>query len=293
MKAHPNLLSVDLEEWFVVDIFSDRFSMDEWSSLPSTVVRNSHRLLDLFERKGVKATWFTLGWCAEHFPQLMREIVDAGHEIGCHSYYHQRVNRMTPEQFRSDTERALNAVAEAVGFQPQGYRAPSWSVSPGMPWVFDVLSELGFKYDSSIFPVKHDLYGIPEGPRDAFKVACSGGGTLWEIPASTIRILGRNLPVGGGGYLRHSPYWYSRAMIRRLNAIGRPAVVYIHPWEFDPDPPRLDSLSPLQRFRTYSSTTVFLSKLSRLLDDFEFMAVEDYVLDRARVRIGFERETGD
>jgi polysaccharide deacetylase family protein (PEP-CTERM system associated) len=288
MITTRNVLTVDLEEWFVVEVLAGRYTPDDWPKLPATVVRNTRRLLELFHRKDRRATFFVLGWCAEQYPQLMREIVDAGHEIACHSYYHVRVDSLTPEQFRHDTTRVLDAVVAATGVKPIGYRAPSWSLNPSTTWAFEILSELGFEYDSSIFPIKHDLYGVPGAPRNIFKMSLTGGKTLWEVPASTIRFLGQNLPVTGGGYLRHSPYWYSRAMIRKLNREGLPAIVYIHPWELDPDLPKIEGLSAMQRFRTYGSTSVLAMKLERLLGDFDFVSMSEYVMATTRRKIGFE-----
>ncbi|MBI5266213.1 MAG: DUF3473 domain-containing protein [candidate division Zixibacteria bacterium] len=285
-----NILTVDLEEWFVVEALAGRYPQDRWPSLTPTVTRNTHRLLDLFHRKKCHATFFVLGWCAERYPQLMREIVDAGHEIGCHSFHHVRVDAMTAEQFREDTRRVQAIVAEATGVKPIGYRAPSWSLNPSTSWAFDILGELGFTYDSSIFPIKHDLYGVPQAPRRAFRMSLSGGRYLWEVPASTVRFLGQNLPVTGGGYLRHSPYWYSKAMVRKLNHEGMPAVVYIHPWELDPDLPKIEGLTAVQRFRTYGSTSVLAMKLERLLDDFDFTPMGEYVVSLTRRKIGFESE---
>lgn len=273
-----------------MEIFSDRYSFEDWAKLPSTLVHNSRLLLDLFERKSVRATWFVLGWCAERHPDLIREIYRAGHEIACHSYRHRQVGTLTPEAFRADTERARDAVTGAVGVPPSGYRAPSWSLDETVPWAFETLAELGFEYDSSIFPIKHDIYGMPGGPRHLFKMKFDSGKYLYEVPASTYRLFGQNLPIGGGGYLRHSPYWYSRRMIRRLNSQGHPVVVYVHPWEFDPDPPGVKGLSAVQRFRTYGSTGTFVYKLERLLDEFEFACMADYIAFTTKKKIGFDRQ---
>ncbi len=289
MSYPINLLSVDLEEWFVVEVFSGRYSEKQWDSLPSTVIINSRRLLELFRRKNVRATWFVLGWCAKKYPDLMREIVDNGHEIGCHSYTHKRVDSMSRESFKEDTEKAMEAITKAIGSPPRGYRAPSWSISASNSWAFETLANLGFEYDSSIFPIKHDLYGMPEGPRSMFKMAFDSGKYLWEIPSSTYRLLGRNIPVSGGGYLRHSPYWYSKLMIDRMNAKGDPVLIYVHPWEIDPDPPPVDNLSVMQKFRMSGSVKVFRHKMERLLSDFRFTNLADYIQKTSRRKIGFER----
>jgi polysaccharide deacetylase family protein (PEP-CTERM system associated) len=282
-----NLLTVDLEEWFVVEIFSERFEMNQWEELPSTVVRNTRRLLSLFERHDVRATFFVLGWIAQRYPDLLQELVNRGHEVACHSFGHRRVDKMSVDDFRRDTEMAVDAIVKAIGNRPAGYRAPSWSINDSIPWAFQTLAELGFEYDSSLFPIKHDIYGIPDGPRRPFKMTFDNGRYLYELPASTVRVLGRNIPLAGGGFFRHSPYWYSRRMVRKLNSMGQPAVVYIHPWEFDPDPPRITGLSTLQKYRTYSSTSLLLYKFNKLLKDFEFTTVSDYLYRFKKRRIGF------
>lgn len=289
MNAPLNFLTVDLEEWFVVEALRSIMSPDDWSELPSTVVSNSRRLLKLFHDRQVQTTWFILGWAADRFPSLIAEIADHGHEIACHSYWHRRVDSLDRETFKEDTERAVEAIYNATGIQSVGYRAPSWSIHDKIPWAFEVLAELGFEYDSSIFPIKHDLYGMPYGPREMFKMEFADGRTLYEFPSSTYRVMGKNVPVSGGGYLRHSPYWYSRQMIRRINKTGLPAMIYVHPWEVDPDPPKVDGLSPVQWFRTYGSTDIFAYKLDRLLSDFRFVSIADYLAGKLRRPIGFDR----
>jgi len=285
----PNLLTVDLEEWFVVETLADRFSPQDWMDLPSTLERNCNRLLRLFARHDVRATWFVVGWCAERYPALMYRIAERGHEIACHSFGHRMVDRLSPDEFRLDTRRAINAIMESTGVRPLGYRAPSWSLSEKVPWAFEILADLGFEYDSSIFPIKHDVYGMPDGPRQPFRMTFDQSRFLYELPATTVRRWGRNIPIGGGGYLRHSPYWYSRRMIRRVNRGGQPVMVYMHPWEIDPEPPPVTGLSLTQRFRTYGSTATFEQKLDRLLSEFQFIPVIDYVRSITRHRIGFER----
>ncbi|PWB67851.1 polysaccharide deacetylase family protein [candidate division GN15 bacterium] len=288
MARQPNLLTVDLEEWYVVEILQNRFSFEEWPGLNSTLQRNVRRLLTVFDQHQVRATWFVLGWCAERLPALIDEIAERGHEIACHSFAHKRVDSMSEELFRADTTRAIKAIENATGVKPRGYRAPSWSINENCSWAFRVLSELGFQYDSSIFPIKHDLYGMPSAPRRMFKMTFEDGRTLWEVPSVPFRLLGFNLPMAGGGYLRHSPYWYTKMMIRLLNGQNLPAMVYMHPWELDPEPPEIPGLTAVQRFRTYGSTALFLQKLDKLLRDFEFMSIGEYVNKYGRRRIGFE-----
>lgn len=283
-----NIFSVDLEEWYVVEALSNRYKRDDWTSLPSLVVRNSLKLLELLNRYDVKATWFVLGWCADQFPDLIQEIFASGHEIGCHSYYHRRVDSLGRDLFKKDTEQAINAILKATGVLPYGYRAPSWSINAGNPWAFETLADMGFLYDSSIFPIKHDIYGWPDGPRHMFKMEFGNGRLLYELPATTYRVMGRNIPVGGGGYFRHSPYWYSRMVIKSLNEAGHPVVFYIHPWEIDPELPRVEGLSMLQKFRTYGSTSLLRLKVERLLSEFSFTTASNYMQLFKKRRIGFE-----
>ncbi|HSG99645.1 MAG TPA: XrtA system polysaccharide deacetylase, partial [candidate division Zixibacteria bacterium] len=228
-----NVLTVDLEEWFVVEIFAGRIDPSEWESLPSRVEHSGYLILEALEERKTRATFFVLGWVAERHPGLIKDIAHAGHEIACHSYWHRRVDLLTPEVFREDTARALEVIERAAGVRPRGYRAPSWSINSDAVWALDILADLGFQYDSSVFPVKHDIYGDVKAPQRLAKLNLSNGRSILEFPASTVRLFGRNLPVAGGGYLRHSPYWYSSMMIRRLNREGHPAMVYVHPWEFD------------------------------------------------------------
>ncbi len=288
MSRPVNFLTVDLEEWYVVEALNQRFDFEHWPTLESTVVQNTVRLLQLFDRKNIHATFFVLGWVAEKHPQLIAEIADRGHEICCHSYRHVRVDKLDAAQFRDDTSKAIDVISKAAGVRPRGYRAPSWSINADCSWAFEVLAELGFDYDSSIFPIKHDIYGMPNAPRQLFKMSFPNGKQLWEFPCATLRFFGYNLPLAGGGYLRHSPYWYSRLMVRKLNKQGMPAMVYIHPWEIDPHPPEVEGLSPLQRFRTYGSTSILEQKLDRLLDDCQFTTMSDFLVRHTRRPIGFE-----
>jgi len=287
MDQNLNLLTVDLEEWFVVDVLSNRFVFEDWDNLPSTVTENSYRLLDLFRRYNTTATWFVLGWCAQKYPQLIQKIFNQGHEIACHSYRHLPVNRMGPSSFRKDTELAIEAIVKAIGARPVGYRAPSWSIDATIPWAFEVLAELGFEYDSSIFPIKHDIFGMPSGPRHCFKIQLANSLSLYEIPATTYRIFGHNIPIAGGGFLRHAPYWYSSSIIRKINRKGRPVMVYIHPWEIDSNPPPVKDLSFLQRYRSYGATSIMNYKLEKLMRDFSFTTMYDYIRLQEKRRIGF------
>ncbi len=235
----PDALSVDVEDYFHVEAFADRIRPDTWEQYPSRVVDNTRRVLELFSGAGVRGTFFILGWVAEKFPRLVREIHAAGHELGCHSYLHQCIWRLTPEQFREDTRRALAAIQDAVGSPATGYRAPTFSIVERTLWAVEILAEEGLQYDSSVFPVRHDVYGMPSAPRSAFRWELSNGHSMPELPMSTIRMLGSNLPVGGGGYLRLLPMAYSRCGQRILRRSRQPLQLYLHPWEIDPDQPRL------------------------------------------------------
>ncbi len=285
-----NILTVDLEEWFVVENLKDNIKYSDWDELPSRVVGNAERLLELFDRHGVRATFFVLGWVADRFPHLIQNIALSGHEIACHSFRHIMVNKVEKDVFQSDTEMAIQAIKRACGIAPAGYRAPSWSIDSSTPWAFEILARLGFTYDSSIFPVKHDIYGDPMGPKEIFRMRLESGRLLFEVPASTINIFGKNLPICGGGYLRHSPLWYTCKVIDKLNRENKPAVVYVHPWELDMELPRLKGLTMFQRYRQYGSISTLMRKLERLLSEFEFGPAGAYVEKLTRKPIGFERD---
>lgn len=287
MNKIRNIFTIDLEEWFVVEIFSGRYNINNWNELETTVFENSLTLLNLLNRYNIKATWFVLGYCAEKHPEMVQEISHFGHEIACHSYAHRRVDLMTPDEFKKDTERAMSAIISAIGQPPRGYRAPSWSLNSTTPWAFELLAEMGFDYDSSIFPIKHDIYGWPDGPTKEFKMKFDSGKTLIELPASTINILGKNIPVAGGGYFRHSPYWYTKAVVKNLNKKGIPSIFYIHPWEVSENLPKLEGLTLLQKFRTYSSNAILKYKMKRLMEDFHFTSVAEHLGLYRKNRIGF------
>ncbi len=284
-----NILTVDLEDWFVVENLRQKISSDQWDQFPLRIEDTTHRLLELFNKYNVRATFFILGWIAKKIPDLMGEIAGFGHEIACHSYCHTRVDHLGEDAFRDDTKRAIEVITNASGIVPIGYRAPSWSINSSVPWAFEILAELGFKYDSSIFPIKHDIYGEPSAPRRIFRMKLKSGRTIYEIPASTIKLFGKNMPVCGGGYLRHSPYWYTAKMVKKLNEDNQPAVVYIHPWELDEKQPRVEGLSMFQKFRQYGSISILRKKIEKLLSEFDFIPAGDYVNIIARKKIGFEK----
>ena len=287
MNKEINIFTIDLEEWFVVEILSKHYQKKEWEKLQSTVVDDSIHLLNLLNRHNVKATWFVLGWVAEKFPDLIQEISYSGHEIACHSFYHRRVDLLTKDEFIKDTEKAINALIKSIGNAPYGYRAPSWSINNKNPWAFEVLADLGFLYDSSVFPIKHDIYGWEKGPRYKFKMNFENGKSIYEVPATTYSLFGKNVPVAGGGYFRHSPYWYSRMVIKKLNKASQPAIFYIHPWEINSDLPKIEGLTTLQKFRTYSSSSLLKHKVENLLTDFKFSTMAEYLQLFEKKKIGF------
>ena len=269
-KRIRNLLTVDVEEYFHPTEVQDSLQQQDWDSLPSRIEQETDDVLEMFSEKGVKATFFILGWVASRRPRIIRRIVEAGHAVGCHSYAHQLVYRMTAEQFRQDTQRAVSAIADACGVTPIVYRAPSYSITRESMWALETLIECGFTHDSSIYPIEHDRYGIRGFERHAHTIHTPSG-PIHEIPIATVRLPnGRVAPIGGGGYLRLLPYCYTAAGIRRLNGIEhKPACVYFHPWEIDPGQPRLAS-GAIARLRTYTGMRSMRRKLERLISDFSF-----------------------
>jgi polysaccharide deacetylase family protein (PEP-CTERM system associated) len=273
-----NAMSVDVEDYFHVSVFDGVVARSAWAQMPSRVVNNTARLLDLFEAFHVRATFFVLGWVAERYPALVRDIASRGHEIGSHGFAHQLIYRQTAPEFRDDVRRAKHTLEDAAGVRVDGYRAPSFSVTAQSLWALDVLIEEGFRYDASIFPIRHDRYGIPSSPRHPYVVRRQGG-ELLEVPGSTIRVAGANVPIAGGGYFRILPYGWTRWGIARLNTIEqRPAIFYIHPWELDPDQPRLPA-SRFGRFRHYRNLRQTERRLRALLGEFKFGTIASLLRD--------------
>jgi polysaccharide deacetylase family protein (PEP-CTERM system associated) len=267
-----NALTVDVEDYFHVSAFAGQVPRTQWDLCESRVCRNTERLLALFERVGVHATFFVLGWVAERYPQLVREIQRAGHELASHSYDHRLVYDMTPAAFVADLRRAQSVIEDAAGVRITGYRAPSFSITTSSLWALDLLASEGYTYDASIYPIRHDRYGIPDWPRHIQRIPRAGG-ALWEIPGSTVRRAGMNLPVGGGGYFRLLPYAWTRAGFRTLNENERRAgMFYLHPWEIDPDQPRIKA-GVLSQMRHYYNLAETESRLRRLLNEFRFATV--------------------
>jgi polysaccharide deacetylase family protein (PEP-CTERM system associated) len=273
-----NAMTVDVEDYFHVSAFAGVVSPAAWDSYESRVCRNTERLLEILEQAGVHATFFVLGWVAERFPDLVRRIHAAGHELASHSYDHGLVYDKTPDSFRDDLRRARAAIEQAAGVAVTGFRAPSYSVTTRSLWALDVLAAEGYTYDSSIYPIRHDRYGIPDWDRHIHKLDLPGG-TLWELPGSTVRRAGMNLPVGGGGYFRLMPYGWTRWGIGRINQEEQQrAVFYIHPWEVDPDQPQLNG-SAMSRFRHYRNLDRTDARLRRLLAEFRFGTISEVLVD--------------
>jgi polysaccharide deacetylase family protein (PEP-CTERM system associated) len=265
-------MSIDVEDYFHVSVFDGIVPRSTWDSLESRVCRNTERLLDIFDEHGIRSTFFVLGWVADRHPHLVRAIVHRGHEVASHGYAHRLVYDQTPAAFREDVRRAKRTIEDAAGAAVGGFRAPSYSITPRSLWALDVLIEEGHRYDASIFPIRHDRYGIPVSPREPFYVERRAGG-LVEVPGSTVRFGPVNLPVGGGGYFRLLPYAWTRWGIARLNNVERRAAIfYLHPWEIDPEQPRLPA-GWLGRLRHYRNLAATESRLRTLLTEFEFCTV--------------------
>lgn len=274
VNAIVNGLSVDVEDWFQVGAFENTIARDDWDSLDLRVGDNVARILDLFDRAGVKATFFTLGWVAERNRAAIRAIVDRGHELASHGYDHTRVFTFTPQQFAADLAKSRAILEDAGGMAISGYRAPSFSIDARTPWAHEILAEQGYAYSSSVAPVVHDHYGWREAPRFAFRPVA--GADLVEIPVTTALVGQRRLAAGGGGFFRVLPYGFSRWAIRQVNRNDRrPAVFYFHPWEVDPDQPRRADAPLKSRLRHYTNLDRMESKLSVLLGDFAWGRMDE------------------
>jgi polysaccharide deacetylase family protein (PEP-CTERM system associated) len=268
-----NAMTVDVEDYFHVSIFDGVVPRSRWLELESRVRGNTERLLDVFRSTNVRATFFVLGWVADRFPELVADIAEAGHELASHGYSHRLIYDQTRDGFREDVRRAKAVIEDAGNAPVLGYRAPSYSITPRSLWALDILVEEGYRYDASIFPIRHDRYGIPLSPRHSYCIPTQKG-ELIEAPASTVRLGWANLPVAGGGYFRILPYAWTKWGIARINAQeGRPAIFYIHPWELDPEQPRLEA-GLVSRFRHYHNLDKTEARLRALLSDFKFGPIE-------------------
>lgn len=268
-SAVTNALTVDVEDYFHVSAFESHIDKRRWDEFPQRVEANMHRILDLFNEFDIRATFFTLGWVAERYPLMIQRIVKEGHELACHGYQHVRVTEQTRAEFRQDIRQAKQILEDIAGQSVIGYRAASYSINKNNLWAHDELLQEGFRYSSSIYPVKHDLYGIPDAPR--FSYTPLSDRSFKEIPISTLRMLQKNIPCGGGGFFRFYPYVFSKWALRRINNVEQqPAIFYFHPWEIDPDQPRQQGLALKTRFRHYLNLNRMEARIRYLLTDFDW-----------------------
>lgn len=268
-----NAMTVDVEDYFHVQAFSNVIDRGVWEQLPRRVEHNTDRLLGEFANAQIKATFFTLGWVAERHPQLIRRIASQGHEVASHGYAHIRADRQSPAEFRADVRRAKQLLEDAGGVAVQGYRAATFSIGRENLWAFEILAEEGHRYSSSVFPIRHDLYGMPRAPRTPFRASSA---LLTEIPLTTVRLFGRNFPCSGGGYFRLLPYQLSTWAMRRVNRKDRlPCIFYLHPWEIDPDQPRQHAASLKSQLRHYTNLAKTEGRLRRLLREFRWARMDE------------------
>ena len=276
--AVTNALTIDVEDYFQVSAFAPYIRRSDWDARECRVERNVGRILELLSQQDIKATFFTLGWLADRYPQLVRAIVAGGHELASHGYGHERASDLSRDAFTQDVTRAKKLLEDLSGQPVLGYRAPSFSIGTANLWAFDVLAATGHEYSSSVYPIKHDHYGMPDSPRFAYRLA---NGML-EVPVTTLRVMNRNLPSSGGGYFRLLPYAVSRWMLRKVNREDREsAVFYFHPWEIDPGQPRIAGIDAKTRFRHYVNIGRTEGRLQSLLQDFRWGRMDQIFLTRA------------
>ena len=274
-RAVVNALTIDVEDYFQVSAFAPYIARADWPQRECRIERNIERILALLAARDVRATFFTLGWIAERYPALVRTIVAQGHELASHGHGHERASELSPTAFAADIERAKTTLEDVAGVRVAGYRAPSFSIGADNLWAFDCLLRAGYRYSSSVYPIRHDHYGMPESPRFAHAVRDG----LLEIPVTTLRLAGRNLPASGGGYFRLLPYAVSRWMLRQVNAQeGEAAIFYFHPWEIDPGQPRIPGIDRRTRFRHYLNLERMEARLQRLLTDFSWGRMDEIFL---------------
>ncbi len=268
-----NAISIDVEDYFQVSAFEHSIDRKDWDSLEHRVLDNVCSVLELLAKHNVKATFFTLGWVAERYPDIVHKIVSGGHELASHGYGHQRVSDLTPDEFKYDIVKAKNILEDISGIEIKGYRAPSYSIGEKNIWALDVLAQTGHQYSSSIYPVRHDHYGYPEAPRFVFKDKKTG---LIEVPITTMKLGGRLFPAGGGGFFRFYPYFLSKWIINRVNLMdSKPVIFYFHPWEIDPEQPRQKNISAKSRFRHYLNLGKTEARLNKLLNDFDWGRMDE------------------
>ena len=275
-----NALTIDVEDYFQVSAFAPYIARSEWEQRECRVVRNVSRILDLLAAQDTQATFFTLGWIAERYPDLIRRIVREGHELASHGYGHERASDLDEAAFSQDIRRAKALLEDLSGTAVTGYRAPSFSIGTGNLWAFDCLARAGYLYSSSIYPIRHDHYGMPDSPRFAYRVDAG----LLEVPITTLRVFNRNLPSSGGGYFRLLPYALSRWMLRRVNAAdGQAAIFYFHPWEIDVGQPRIPGIDRKTRFRHYVNIDRMEGRLQSLLTDFNWGRMDHIFLSQSKL----------
>ena len=273
-----NALTIDVEDYFQVSAFAPHIARADWHRLECRVEANIERILLLLESRRIHATFFTLGWIAERYPAMLRRVAGAGHEVASHGYAHLRASDQSAAQFADDVRRSKTILEQLTGLPVHGYRAPSFSISAANLWAFEVLQEAGYRYSSSIYPIRHDHYGMPDAPRFAWRPQGPHG--VLELPVSTVRLRGRNLPAGGGGYFRLMPYALSRWLLRRINSRdGQAGIFYFHPWELDPGQPRPPGLSAKTRFRHYLNLGRMEARLARLTRDFTWDRMDRIFLE--------------
>jgi polysaccharide deacetylase family protein (PEP-CTERM system associated) len=279
-----NALTIDVEDYFQVSALAPYIPRDQWDSRECRVERNVDRILQMLDERQTRATFFTLGWIAERYPHLVRRIVDGGHEVASHGYGHERASDLNAADFSADVGRAKKMLEDISGHEVKGYRAPSFSIGASNLWAFDCLELAGYRYSSSIYPIRHDHYGMPDAPRFAHRVR-SG---LLELPVTTARFFNRNWPASGGGYFRLLPYPLSRWLLQKVNELDRQAAIfYFHPWEIDAGQPRIPGISAKTRFRHYVNLQHTEGRLRRLLADFKWGRMDEvFLVDHAQVPVG-------
>ncbi|MBT8109707.1 MAG: DUF3473 domain-containing protein [Gammaproteobacteria bacterium] len=272
-------MTCDVEDYFQVSAFDGIVPRDRWPDVECRIPRNIDRALQLFSDHNTKATFFTLGWVAEHHPEVVRRIVEEGHEVASHGMCHRRVWSQTPEEFRQDASRARALLEDVAGIPVIGYRAASWSIDKRTPWAHEILAEIGYEYSSSVYPVSHDHYGVPDAPRHPHVI---DGTSITEIPPSTARFLGRNIPVSGGGYFRLFPLSLSKRFIRKHEeSDSYPYIFYFHPWELDPDQPKFENIPARSRFRHYHNLRRFERRLTEILQSFRWGRMDQVFLEQS------------
>ncbi|MBD3289555.1 DUF3473 domain-containing protein [candidate division KSB1 bacterium] len=276
LNGSLNALTIDVEDWFQVANLQDIVNFKDWDKFESRISLTLTQILNLLCEKNVGATFFVLGWIAERFPALIKQIDDYGHEIATHGYSHRCIYEMNEREFKSDLQKSIELIGNITGKDILGYRAPNYSIIPNTIWAFKILAQCGIRYDSSIFPIKHNRGGFVSAPRFPFIIDLEQDGKLIEFPLSTIRLLGNNFPVAGGAYLRLYPYWFIRSALRKLNDAGKPVIIYIHPWEIDYFQPRLKT-NFSSRLKHYGNLALTEQKIKKLLSDFQFASISEVI----------------